>query len=315
MQALSPWAEALVHLNWMLQYVDWAVGVGLVVLGLVLAWRWARRGRGVPWLPLGTGLAGLALVLVLAQEGSANGDGTGEACRPFDHAHPAWADVLSRHVRDGEVDYRGLKASGAPGLQRTLDAMRGVCADEAGGWSKPERLAFWINAYNAHMVRLVLDHHPLESIRDVGVGPGAAFRKRFIALPWHARTKLSLDDIEHRILRKRFDEPRIHFAVVCASRGCPPLRGEPYVAAQLDAQLDHAARGFIRDSSKNRYDAASRTLHLSPIFDWFSGDFEGSAGGVPAFVARYADPATAKAILAGDVSIAHLDYDWSLNGR
>ena len=146
--------------------------------------------------------------------------------------------------------------------------------------------------------------------------PGAAFRERFIPLQSLRGQVLSLNDIEHEILRKELGEPRIHFAIVCASKSCPELRSEAYRAKTLDEQLTQAARSFISDPSKNRFDAAARTLRLSPIFDWFRADFERSSASLPAFVARYAEPAVATALSSGgEVRIEFLDYDWSLNGR
>jgi hypothetical protein len=127
--------------------------------------------------------------------------------------------------------------------------------------------------------------------------------------------RLSLDDIENDILRRELDEPRIHFAIVCASRSCPVLRDESYRASDLDRQLEEAATRFVRDPLRNRFDAATRTFHASSIFKWFRRDFERRAGSVASFLARYADEAAAAALRAGGARIEHLDYDWSLNKR
>jgi len=214
------------------------------------------------------------------------------------------------------VDYAGLERSGRPALNAYLRSLESVCPSDYDTWTHDQKLALWINAYNAYTVKLILDHYPLTSIRSIGLLPGAAFRETFIPLETLRGSALSLEDIEHEILRKEFREPRIHFAIVCASKSCPTLRSEAYRATTLDAQLTEAARGFVSDSSKNRYDAASRTLRLSPIFDWFEEDFERSSQTLPAFVARYAEPATAAALTSGgDVRVEFLDYDWSLNGR
>jgi hypothetical protein len=123
---------------------------------------------------------------------------------------------------------------------------------------------------------------------------------------------VSLDDIEHGTLRADFREPRIHFALVCASRSCPSLRGEAYRAPDLGRQLDEQARAFLGDESKNRFDPAANTLYLSRIFDWFRADFEAVAPSLPAYVARYAnDPRVGQA----DVEVKFLEYDWSLNDQ
>src|SRR4029434_9265868 len=135
----------------------------------------------------------------------------------------------------------------------------------------PQRIAFWINAYNAFTLRLILDHYPIASIRRIGWLPGAAFRERFIPMQGLKGETISLDDIENGTLRSAFREPRIHFALVCAARSCPPLRREAYRGADLDRQLDDQARIFLRDATKNRVDAATRTLYLSSIFKWFRG--------------------------------------------
>jgi hypothetical protein len=238
-----------------------------------------------------------------------------DPCPTFDHDHATWTEVLKGHVRNGVVDYAGLRRGGEPALTRYLASLESVCLDDYRTWSRPRKLAFWMNAYNAYTVRLVLDHHPLESIRSIGLLPGAAFREDFIPLERLRGDAMSLDDIEHEVLRKEFSEPRIHFALVCASKSCPPLRSRAYRSAVLDRQLDDAARDFIRDPTRNRFDAANRKFSLSSIFDWFDEDFERAAGSVEAFVAGYMDEPTARAIRAGGVRVEFLDYDWSLNGR
>ncbi|MGI8783701.1 MAG: DUF547 domain-containing protein [Acidobacteriota bacterium] len=238
-----------------------------------------------------------------------------DTCAHFDHSHATWTATLNRYVRDGLVDYASLKRNGQADLSAYLNSLGSICRHHYDTWSREQKLAFWINAYNAYTVRLILDHYPLKSIRSIGLLPSAAFRTEFIPLRALRGRTLSLNDIEHEILRKDFTEPRIHFAIVCASKGCPTIRSEAYRAADLDRQLDQAARSFVRDSAKNRFDAASRTLHLSSIFNWFREDFEQAARTLPDFVARYADESTASALRAGGVRIEFLDYDWSLNGR
>jgi len=228
--------------------------------------------------------------------------------------HAAWTNLLRRYVSHGLVDYAALKR-GRSELDGYLSSLESLERSDLEAWPRADQLAFWINAYNAYTVRLVLDHYPLRSIRSIGFLPGSAFKRKFIPLERVAAGKLSLDDIEHRILREQFHEPRIHFAIVCASRSCPVLRDEAYRGRDLDAQLDEAARAFLRDPARNRYDPASRTLSLSSIFKWFRGDFEAAAGTLPAFVARYADESTAEALRRSGVHVEFLEYDWSLNER
>ena len=240
------------------------------------------------------------------------GSAESSAVEPFDRDHSALTTILARHVRDGDVDYRGLAAGRGP-FDSYLRSLQAVSASEP-TWSRDERMAFWINAYNAFTIRLILDNYPLETIRSIGLLPGAAFRKKFIPLGRNGE-EISLDTIEHEILREKFRDARIHFAIVCASKSCPALRSEAYRARELTRQLDDAARGFLADPSKNRLDVASKTLHLSPIFKWFREDFERDAGSLEAFVARYTAPNDAERIRTAKMRLEFLDYDWSLNGR
>jgi len=235
-----------------------------------------------------------------------------ESCPPFDHDHSAWTDLLRRWVSDGRVDYTAWLREGRQPLAAYLAALSATCASDYQTWSDAQRLAFWINTYNAFTVELILDNYPLASIRKIGWLPGAAFRKQFIPMPGLKGRTVSLNDIEHDTIRADFADARIHFALVCASRSCPPLRAEAYRGADLDRQLADQARIFLGDASKNRFDAAAKTLYLSAIFDWFAADFRAAAGSVQAFVAPYmGDPRAAEP----GVRIEFLDYDWSLNDR
>lgn len=247
----------------------------------------------------------------------APGKGTDDsACAQFDHQHASWNTLLKSYVRKGVVNYAGLKQAGGPALDGYLRSLESVCPGDYDKWTREQKLAFWINAYNAYTVKLVLTHYPIKSIRSIGFLPGAAFRESFIPLKALRGEVLSLNDIEHEILRKEFREPRIHFAINCASKSCPALQSEVYRSATLDTQLTLATRQFVSDTSKNRFDAASSTLYLSAIFDWFREDFERSSRTLPAFVARYAEPAIAAALSDGEkVRVKFLDYDWALNGR
>jgi len=232
---------------------------------------------------------------------------------PLDPEHGAWTALLGRFVSGGLVDYRRLAAEGAPDLDTYLGSLSAVEEAEYLSWSREERLAFWIDVYNAFTVRLILDHYPLKSIRSIGFLPGAAFRRRFIPMRVQRGGKLSLDHVEHRILRKEFDEPRIHFAIVCASTSCPVLRPEAYRARDLDAQLEDATRTFLADETRNRIRPGN--VRLSQIFRWSRADFERAAGSVARFAARYVDEPAAAALRDPAVRVKHLDYDWSLNGR
>ena len=213
----------------------------------------------------------------------------------LDQSHQHWTAQLRRFVHGGEVDYAGWKNNQAQ-LDEYLRELVRVNKEEFDSFSREQKLAFWINAYNAYTVRLILDHYPVSSIRSIGLLPGAAFRKAFIP---SLGEELTLNEIEDRL--RKLGEPRIHFAIVCASKSCPELRIEAYRADVLDQQLDAAARGFLRDSAKNRWDPPSRTLKLSSIFKWHGEDFERAAGSVQVYVERYVDPAVRVAIKSGPV--------------
>jgi len=244
----------------------------------------------------------------------------------FDHSHQAWNELVGRHVvvREGgnasRVRYAGFVQDRAA-LQGYLDALSAVKQTEFDSWPKAERLAFLINAYNAFTVELILRNYPgIDSIRDLGsifVGP---WRMRFFTLLGREQ---HLDGIEHDLIRKpgAFDDPRIHFAVNCASIGCPMLREEAYVASRLDAQLDEQTIRFLSDRSRNRYNVNTQTLEVSKVFDWYRKDFDSGLRAIETlqeFFAMYAhllaDTAPdRRAISAGAVPIRFLDYDWNLN--
>ncbi|MFD2256572.1 DUF547 domain-containing protein [Luteolibacter algae] len=225
----------------------------------------------------------------------------------FDHTHSDFTAVLKKRVKNEEVDYHELKAS--PGkLGAYLVALSEVTEKEFESWNDDRQKAFLINLYNAATLKLVIDHYPVKSIKD-------------IRSPWkQKRVKIfgravSLDHVEHEMLRKNYDDPRIHFGVNCASGGCPALRGEAFQAAKLDSQLDEQARKFLADGNKNRIDSGKGILYLSPIFDWFEGDFVGKSGSVEKFIAPFLSSAGRKSVEAGSLKIKYTDYDWSLNGR
>ena len=219
-----------------------------------------------------------------------------------------------------QLRYAGMAADRAA-LKAYLDARSAVSASAFAGWSKPQQMAFLINAYNAFTVELILTRYPrLASIRDLGSLLQSPCKPKFINL---LGAQMSLDAIERETLRLRgrYDDPRIHFAVNCASIGCPMLREEAFVAERLDAQLEVQSRRFMADRSRNRYNAASGKLELSKIFDWYGDDFKlGHKGvtSVAAFAARYADlladgPTERDKLRAQSVPVSFLDYDWKLN--
>ncbi|MCB1916834.1 MAG: DUF547 domain-containing protein [Rhodocyclaceae bacterium] len=246
----------------------------------------------------------------------------------FDHRHSAWNRLLARHVtvsEDGHassVDYARFKQD-REALSAYLRQLSTVQPTEYRGWTRKRRLAFLINAYNAWTVDLVLGSYPeLASIKDLGSLFSSPWSKRFFSLLGERR---SLDDVEHGLIRKPgdFDEPRIHFAVVCASVGCPMLRPEAYVAERLDAQLEDSMRRFLGDRTRNRFDERAGALKVSKIFDWYEEDFDGRSRDFTSLAATFSayadvlaesDPARS-AIRAGNYRVDFLDYDWSLNDK
>lgn len=230
----------------------------------------------------------------------------------FDQTHARWGRVLDAVLRSNRVDYAALQARPAE-LDAYLAEVAAVPAAEFAGWPRADRLALLLNLYNAATLKLIADHHPVKSIRDIGTLPGAAWRMPVVRL---GDRLMTLDHLEHRIIRPEYAEPRIHFALVCAAVSCPPLRPEPFTGAKLEAQLGDQARLFLADTAKNRFDAATGTLHLSPIFKWFQEDFTAGGHTLESYVAPQLPPDAAAALnSAKRVRVRFTDYDWALNGR
>ncbi|MFN0068771.1 MAG: DUF547 domain-containing protein [Limisphaerales bacterium] len=230
----------------------------------------------------------------------------------FDQTHARWGRVLDTVLSSNRVDYAGLKARPAE-LDAYLAEVAAVPAAEFASWPRADRLALLLNLYNAATFRLIADHYPVGSIRSIGTLPGAAWRLPVVRLGGQLMT---LDHLEHQVIRAEYAEPRIHFALVCAAVSCPPLRPEPFAGARLDAQLDDQTRLFLADADKNRLDAATGTLHLSPIFKWFKEDFTVGDRTLEAWVKPFLPADTARALgAARRVKVKFTDYDWALNGR
>lgn len=234
-----------------------------------------------------------------------------------------WQSLLQRHVHviDGghasRVDYAAMERDKAL-LDRYVKALGGITRMQYDRWSKHQQMAFLINLYNAQTVELILSRWPrLSSIRDLGSWWESPWRKRFFDVLGKPH---SLDDIETMLRsHSRFGDPRVHFAINCASVGCPMLQPYAYTGARLDAQLQIAARDFLSDRSRNRYDAAAQTLEVSRLFDWYVGDFEASRfHSVRGFLAAHSDaltedPKARQRIRAQHAPLSFLPYDWSLN--
>lgn len=235
----------------------------------------------------------------------------------FDPSHKAWTALLVRHVRwnaEGTataVDY-GTFAKDRASLDAYLASLAAVKKARFDRWDWPRRQAFLINAYNAATVQLVLGEFPgIDSIKDIGGLFSTPWKQEFVNLLGATR---SLDQIEHELLRgaTEYRDPRIHFAVNCASIGCPALRPEAFTGPKLDAQLEDQTRRFLRDEARNRYDAKKERFELSSIFDWYGEDFEKHGGGLRAFVIRHGIGPSVPAA-GSDANIRFLAYDWRLN--
>ncbi|WP_244458315.1 DUF547 domain-containing protein [Roseomonas fluvialis] len=232
----------------------------------------------------------------------------------FDHG--AWDALLATHVSIPAIGPTRVAYGAFPA------ADRGVLADYlarlqrqgiAGlGWA--EQFAFWINLYNAQTVAVVLDHYPVASIRDIALG--GSLRAVVSGGPWQAKlmtvtgVRLSLDDIEHAILRRMYRDPRLHYAINCASLGCPSLRRSAFTGANLEAQLQASAREFINSPHGVRFDADR--LVLSGIFDWYRKDFGGTDRAVIEHLASHAEAPLRERLLGADCAAGH-QYDWALN--
>ncbi len=244
------------------------------------------------------------------------------AANAFDHSQ--WDALLKQHVlplnggQASQVDYQGFADDKAQ-LDRYLADLSQVDNADFDNWSKDEQLAFLINAYNAWTVDLIVSQWPdLESIKDLGSFFRSPWSKSFIPLLGETR---SLDDIEHNLIRgsDRYQDPRIHFAVNCASIGCPALRNDAYTGKHLDAQLDEQTRLFLQDRSRNRINDGK--LALSSIFKWYREDFEKGWKGYSSlelFLVDYAvdlslNPEEIQKLKDKDMIIRFLDYDWALN--
>jgi hypothetical protein len=239
----------------------------------------------------------------------------------FDQTHGQWNTLVRQHVKwlpgghASQADYRGFQADRVA-LKSYLASLSAVPRSEYDGWSKPQQLAFLINAYNAFTVELILTEYPgLESIRDLGSFLRSPWKLKFFSLLGEPR---HLDELEHGLIRApgAFDEPRIHMAVNCASIGCPALRDEAFVATRLDAQLEDGVVRFLSDRSRNR--ASARALEVSKIFDWYGEDFEKRSGSVARWLAGYAsrladEKAVQQAVQQAALPVRYLDYDWALN--
>jgi len=256
---------------------------------------------------------------------------------PFAYGESQWQkpyrEVLAQHVKEGKVDYTSLQANPRQ-LEEYLTQLSHMDMRLYEKMTDRERLALWINAYNAITLKVIIDHYPIQSRGLFGfIAPKNSIRQ--IPGVWDKikyqviGEELTLNDIEHKILRKKFIEPRIHVALVCASNGCPELRGEPYEGEKLDEQLSDQMRTFLSQPQNFKRDLNEGKVYLSSIFKWFRSDFQlpydqsipivarisDEEKNVILFLLPYVDFETAGYLKKGEYKIEYLDYDWSLNDQ
>jgi hypothetical protein len=215
--------------------------------------------------------------------------------------------LLKKNVTaDGKVNYKAFIKDSVE-LNKYLAILSSTPPDEK-TWNKNEQMVFWINAYNAFTIKLITKYYPLKSIKDIGTG----IQIPFVNTPWTVRffkignDKMDLDNIEHGRLRKKFDDPRVHMALVCASKSCPILLNEAYDAKRMDEQLAKQATAFLADPFRNKMSADKP--QLSMLFKWYGGDFSKNGGSVRSFINAHS-----LIKIKPDAKVEYLDYDWGLN--
>ena len=221
--------------------------------------------------------------------------------QPVDHT--LWTELLQKHVKDGKLNYQSIIRDSIK-FNSYLDVLKSSLPNDD-NWSQQEQFAYWINAYNAFTVELIIQNYPINSIKDIKGGVpfiNSVWDIKFITIEGQ---EFDLNNIEHGILRDKFNDPRIHFAINCASISCPALKNEAYTAARIDDQLNEAARDFLFDNSKNSIN--SKEAKLSKIFKWFKKDFTKDQSLVE-FLNKFLDSPISKS-----TKISNLDYDWNLN--
>lgn len=221
-------------------------------------------------------------------------------------SHSGFDQLLQKYVDDqGLVNYKGLRSERSR-LKSYLAILESNAPQKS--WTRDQKLAYWINAYNAYTLDLILEHYPVESIKDIG----STIKIPFVSTAWDIKfikiggKEYDLNNIEHGIIRKDFDEPRIHFALVCAAVSCPKLQNRAYVPEKLDAQLTKAAKEFLNNPSKNSIKNANKAT-LSKLFNWYGGDFK-KEGTLIEYINRYVDTKLSKG-----ADIDWMDYNWQLN--
>ncbi|MGD9242854.1 MAG: DUF547 domain-containing protein, partial [Desulfobacterales bacterium] len=242
----------------------------------------------------------------------------------FDQTYAGYDSLLKQYVTDGRVDYKGLKTD-PNALDRYTDSAAGVPEEQFNLWTESQRLAFLINLYNAATLKLIVDHYPVKSIKDIGSLFKGPWDQPVVRL--YGKT-ITLNHLEHNILRKQYSEPRIHMALVCAAKSCPQLRSEAYTTEKLDEQLNDQSRQYLVSPAGLNVDRKKKVAYFSSIFKWYGEDFvakysptTGFAGldkterAVANFCSAYLISADRDFLATGGYSVKYLDYDWSLNEK
>ena len=220
--------------------------------------------------------------------------------------HSEWTSLVQKHVnKAGFVNYKGFIKDSTL-LNKYLQKLSDNAP--ANSWSKDDKLAYWINAYNAFTVKLIADNYPVKSIKDLGaenpiIFVNTAWDKKFFSIDGK---KMTLNTIEHKILRKQFNDPRMHFAINCASYSCPKLLDEAYEGKTVNKQLDEQSKDFLADKEKNKISADKP--QVSSLFKWFSNDFTKTGKTKIAFINQFT---TTK--IKESATLEYLDYSWDLN--
>ena len=233
----------------------------------------------------------------------------GVSAATFDHSK--FDHVLKKYVDDeGLVDYNSIAKD--KGFSEYMQSLQTAGVEE---FSRDGQLAFWINAYNAVTIDKVIKVKPKKSVRETFI-PGVWTGTKFFTSREHivAGKRLSQDDIEHEILRKQFQDPRIHFAIICASMGCPPLPRIAYTEENVQSRLEEETQKYLNSPRGTRIDRAENTLHMSKLFDWFGSDFINKSGSILAFMQPYLNEEV-RIFLQRDPMISYLEYDWALNAQ
>lgn len=223
--------------------------------------------------------------------------------------HNIFTDILQKYVTDGLVNYKALAQN-----QDFETYLNQLSNTDPSTFSEKKELAFWINTYNAFTIKAILDSYPVKSINDIKFGEKSVWDENFIPIN---KKKYSLNEIEHKILRAKFKEPRIHFAIVCASISCPELRNEAYEADKLDEQLQEQTVKFLRDKKRNSFDLKNKKADISKIFEWFGEDFGKSDKDILMYISNFLPDDVRNDIKQNinEWTISYKKYDWNLNEK